>query len=94
MVKAIRYHESKKEVDHWTELTNDLSSFTNSVQGLGLTYGYELQAGRISNKNGVYFLLVCYVVKDSPAEKALVEVGLQPARALKNRSYIGCDFRL
>ena len=75
VVKAIRYHEGKKEVDHWTELTNDLSSFTNSVQGLGLTYGYELQAGRISNKNGVYFLLVCYVVKDSPAEKAGLKRG-------------------
>ncbi|MBQ8060755.1 MAG: PDZ domain-containing protein [Bacteroidales bacterium] len=70
VVNEIRYHQNRKEVDHWTVLTDDLSSFTNSVQGLGLSFGYDLQAGRISNKNGVYFLLVCYVNKDKPADKA------------------------
>ena len=75
VVEEIRYHKSGKEVDHWTQLTNNLGSMTSSVQGLGLTYGYELQAGRITNKNGVYFLIVCYVVKDSPAEKGGLKRG-------------------
>ena len=48
VVKGIRYHEGGKEVDRWTVLTDDLKSFQNSVQGLGITYGYDLQAGRIS----------------------------------------------
>ena len=75
VVNKIRYHQGTKEVDHWTSLTDDLSSYTNSVQGLGLTYGYDLQAGRIANKEGYYFLVVSYVVKDGPAEKAGLKRG-------------------
>ena len=75
VVQQIRYHQKGKEVDHWTQLTDDLNSMTSSAEGLGLTYGYDLQAGRISNKNGVYFLLVTYVVKDGPAEKAGMKRG-------------------
>ncbi|MBO6220445.1 MAG: PDZ domain-containing protein [Bacteroidales bacterium] len=75
IVKQIRYHQNRKEVDHWTELTEDLSSFTSSVQGLGLSFGYELQVGRISNKEGAYFMLVCYVNKGKPADKAGLKRG-------------------
>ena len=75
VVHDIRYHTNKKEVDHWTQLTDDLKSMTNSVEGLGLTYGYDLQAGRISNKEGVYFLIVTYVSKNSPAQKAGLKRG-------------------
>lgn len=75
VVEEIRYHQAGKEVDHWTELTDDLSSFTSSVQGLGLSFGYELQVGRISNKEGVFFMLVCYVNKGKPAEKAGLKRG-------------------
>lgn len=75
VVHDIRYHANNKEVDHWTQLTDDLKSMTNSVEGLGLTYGYDLQAGRISNKEGVYFLIVTYVTKNSPAEKAGLKRG-------------------
>ena len=75
VVHDIRYHANGNEVDHWTQLTDDLKSMTSSVEGLGLTYGYDLQAGRISNKDGVYFLIVGYVVKDSPAEKAGLKRG-------------------
>jgi len=75
VVKEIRYHANGKEVDHWTQLTNDLKAMTSSVEGLGLTYGYDLQAGRITNKDGAYFLIVCYVTKGSPAEKAGLKRG-------------------
>ena len=75
VVEEIRYHENGKEVDHWTTLTDDLESFTNSVQGLGVTYGYDLQYGSISGKTGVYFLLVTYVCKKSPAAAAGLKRG-------------------
>ena len=75
VVKSIRYHEGGKEVDRWTVLTDDLESFQNSVQGLGLTYGYDLQAGRISNKDGEYFLVVSYVSNGGPAQKAGLKRG-------------------
>lgn len=75
VVESIRYHERGKEVDRWTVLTDDLESFTNSVQGLGLTYGYDLQAGRISNKPGEYFLVVSYVSNGGPAQKAGLKRG-------------------
>lgn len=75
VVRSIRYHEGGKEVDRWTVLTDDLKSFRNSVQGLGLTYGYDLQAGRISNKPGEYFLVVSYVSNGGPAQKAGLKRG-------------------
>ena len=70
VVESIRYREGGKEVDKWTVLTDDLEAFRNSVQGLGLTYGYDLQAGRITNRNGEYFLVVTYVSEGGPAGKA------------------------
>ncbi len=75
VVQKIRYHENGVEVDHWTRLTDDLESLTNSVKGEGLSFGYGLQAGKFSNLNGVYFLLVSYVAKDSPAEAAGLKRG-------------------
>lgn len=75
VVRNIRYHEGGKEVDKWTILTDDLESFQNSVQGLGLTYGYDLQAGRISNKPGEYFLVVSYVSNGGPAQNAGLKRG-------------------
>lgn len=75
VVESIRYREGGKEVDRWTILTDDLESFQNSVQGLGLTYGYDLQAGRISNKPGEYFLVVSYVSNEGPAQKAGLKRG-------------------
>ncbi len=75
VVRSIRYREGGKEVDKWTILTDDLESFRNSVQGLGLTYGYDLQAGRISNRDGEYFLVVSYVSNGGPAQNAGLKRG-------------------
>ena len=75
VVESIRYREAGKEVDRWTVLTDDLESFTNSVQGLGLTYGYDLQVGRISNREGVYFFVVSYVSNGGPAQNAGLKRG-------------------
>jgi len=75
VVKEIRYNENGKQVDRWTALTDDMESMMNSVQSLGVTYGYELQIGRITNQEGVYFLLVSLVYANSPAEKAGLKRG-------------------
>ena len=75
VVHDIRYHANGKEVDHWTQLTDDMKAMTSSVEGLGLSYGYSLEAGRISNKEGVYFLIVDYVVKGGPADKGKLKRG-------------------
>ena len=75
VVQEIRYHKADKEIDHWTQLTNNLGEMTSSVEGLGLTYGYDLQAAGIRNKPGTYILVVAYVVKDGPAEKAGLKRG-------------------
>ncbi len=75
VVESIRYHEGGKEVDRWTILTDDLESFSNSVQGLGLTYGYDLQAGRILGRDGEYFLVVSFVSDGGPAQEAGLKRG-------------------
>lgn len=69
VVQEIRYHRNGREVDHWTELSDDIDSFRNYVQGLGMTYGYELQYGEIAGA-GRYFLLVAAVYPDAPAGRA------------------------
>lgn len=75
VVESIRYHEGGKEVDRWTVLTDDLKSFQNSVQGLGLTYGYGLQAGRLRGRDGEYYLVVSYVSNGGPAQDAGLKRG-------------------
>ena len=77
VVKNIRYYDysAGREIDRWTVLTDDLQSLVNSIQGREVAYGYYLQAGRISNAPGCYFLVVTYVVKDSPADKAGLKRG-------------------
>ncbi len=76
VVKEIRYHDdSGREVDKWTILTDDLESVTGSLQGVGLTFGYDLQAGRISNGEERYFLVVNFVYENGPAQKAGLKRG-------------------
>lgn len=75
VVHEIRYHKGNKEVDHWTSLTNNLGEMTSAVEGMGESYGYDLQAGRITNSDGQYFLFVNYVTNDSPAQKGGLKRG-------------------
>ncbi len=83
VVKEIRYKSNVVNktgyVDRWTVLTDDLESFTNSVQGLGVSYGYELSGGVFvdasGKRTGEYFLIVDYVCKGSPAESAGLKRG-------------------
>ena len=74
-VKQIRYKEDGKDVDKWTVLTDDIGAMESSVQGLGLSYGYDLQAYWTDRTQTSIFMVVNYVVKDGPAEKAGVKRG-------------------
>ena len=74
VVKKIRYHNSGKEVDHWTSLTNNLD-MTSSVQGLGLSYGYGLQAYWADNTYSSLVLVVQYASKGKPAAEAGLKRG-------------------
>ena len=77
VVRNIRYYDydKGKEIDKWTVLTDDLPALVNSVQGQSVTYGYTLQLGEFSNAPGCYFLVVAFVTKDSPADKAGLKRG-------------------
>ncbi len=69
-VKEVRSGE-----DRWTAMYDDVSALTNSLNGTETTMGQYMQVGTIGNKDGTYFLLVCYVYPGSPAEKAGVKRG-------------------
>lgn len=75
VVKQIRYHENGKEVDHWTVLTKDLESMTSSVEGLGLSFGYDLTGMWVDETQTSLVFIVNYVAKDKPAAKAGLKRG-------------------
>ena len=75
-VQEIRYKENGKDVDKWTELTDDYASFIGSVDGVvTTTYGcsYKLYL-REENSNRVV-AFVTYLYPESPAEKAGLQRG-------------------
>ena len=75
VVKKIRYRNAGKEVDHWTMMTDDLASMTSSVQGLGLSYGYGLEARWKDQTHTGLVFIVQYVNKGKPADKAGLKRG-------------------
>ena len=73
-VDRIRYHEGDKYIDKWTMMTDDMNSFTNSVEGVSTTYGWNLAVYRFADSND-YFAVINYVSPGSPAEKAGLKRG-------------------
>lgn len=68
VVKEIRYHKDGKTIDRWTELTPDLESMTSSVQGLGLSYGYGIDAFWADESQTNIVFIVQYVNNGKPAQ--------------------------
>ena len=68
-VRSARYKDSNgKEIDKWTELMEDCSSFISSVTGNGKTFGFEFVLYASEN----YVIpQVTYIYPGSPAEKCL-----------------------
>ncbi len=73
-VDRIRYHKGDKYIDKWTMMTDDMNSFTSSVEGVSTTYGWNLAVYRFSNSDDC-FAVINYVSPDSPAEKAGLKRG-------------------
>jgi carboxyl-terminal processing protease len=60
--------------DKWSYITDDITAFEQSLQGIEKTYGYALAFGRFIGATGVptgnYFAIVEYVYPNTPASKA------------------------
>ena len=40
-VQEIRYKKGGKDYDRWTQMTDDIDAFQDSIEGLGVTYGCD-----------------------------------------------------
>ena len=74
-VDRIRYHEGEKYIDKWTMMTDDMDSFTSSVDGVSTTYGWNLTVYLLSEDSNQCIGVVNYVSAGSPAEKAGLKRG-------------------
>lgn len=72
-VRAVRYKDSEgNDIDRWTELMDDYSSFLSSLTGNGRTFGFEFVLYRQEN----YVIpQVTFVYEGSPAQKASLQRG-------------------
>jgi carboxyl-terminal processing protease len=78
----IKYETSSKDYfqkllysdDKWSYITDDITAFEQSLQGVEKTYGYSLAFGTFVNSSGAptgnYFGIVEYVYPNTPASKA------------------------
>lgn len=70
-VLAVRYKNSSGEdVDRWTQLTDDYSSFTSSMEGTGKTYGFDYVLYYADASRTNINMVVVYVYDGTPAQKA------------------------
>jgi C-terminal processing protease CtpA/Prc len=60
--------------DRWSELTDDIDSWKNTLQGVSTTYGYTLIRGQFIN-TGHYFAIILYLTPGSPAALAGLKRG-------------------
>lgn len=69
-VKEIRYKENGKDVDRWTQVTNNFTAFTSGVDGVETTYGYNLRLYWADADKTFIVAVVTQTYADSPARKA------------------------
>ena len=75
-VKESRYKDAEgNEIDKWTTLTDDYSSFVSSVNGVTTTYGLDYTLYYTDNTHKYVCMVVNYTVEDSPARKAGLKRG-------------------
>ena len=75
MVDKIRYHEGDKYIDKWSMLTDDMDSFTSSVEGVSTTYGWNLTVYLLEEGGTQCIGVVNFVHADTPAAEAGVKRG-------------------
>lgn len=65
--------------DKWSYITDNVSEWENSLNGIEKSYGYSLTFGRFVDSKGVatgnYFAIIEYVYPNTPASKAGLERG-------------------
>ena len=68
------FHKLLYSEDKWSFITDDITAFEQSLQGVEKTYGYSLAFGPFVNASGAptgnYFGIVEYVYPNTPASKA------------------------
>lgn len=75
-VKDARYKDSEgKDIDKWTMLTDDYSSFVSSVEGVSTTYGMDFTLYYTDQTYSAVCMVVNYTAADSPARKAGLKRG-------------------
>ena len=75
-VLEIRYKDaSGKDIDRWTQVTDDYESFVKSIDNVTTTYGYELTLFYATPDSAYVGAAVELVYADSPAEKAGLQRG-------------------
>ena len=74
-VDRIRYHEGEKYIDKWTMLTDDMDSFTSSVEGVSTTFGWNLSVYLLSQTSNQCVAAVNFVHAGTPAAEAGLDRG-------------------
>ena len=75
-IKAVRYKDSSgKEIDRWTQLTNDYKTFTSAVAGTSTTYGFDFNLYYYDSTRTTVCAVVTVVYDGSPAAKAGMKRG-------------------
>ena len=75
-VLEVRYKDaSGKDIDKWTQVTDDYETFVRSIEGVSTTYGYEFTLFYTSSSKDYIAAAVTFVYANSPAEKAGLKRG-------------------
>ena len=75
-VLDVRYKDSDgKDIDRWTQMTDDYDSFMKSIENVSTTYGYEMTFFYTSSAKEYLSAVVNFVYADSPAEQAGLKRG-------------------
>ena len=75
-VLEVRYKDADgKDIDRWTQVTDDYESFVKSIDNVTTTYGYELTLFYTSASKEYVAAAITFVYADSPAEKAGLKRG-------------------
>ena len=75
-VDELRYKDaSGKDIDKWTMLTDDFSSFYGSVSGTQKTYGFDFILMYLDSSHTTICAVVTYTYADSPAAAAGLKRG-------------------
>lgn len=75
-VEKVRYKDaSGKDIDRWTMLTDDFSSFYGSVSGNGKTYGFDFVLCYYDSSRTSLCAVVTYTYPGSPAAEAGLKRG-------------------